>query len=393
VRTIGIEERRRRLAARHLLAAPSRTVEAAAGAVVGLHSSDPASVYLSAWARVRSFAPEDLEAALYERRTLVRMLGMRRTMFVVPRSLAASMAEACATTYAAAERRRLVQMLEAQGIVAEGAGARWLRRVLDRTMAAVESRAETTARELTKDVPELGAKLAFGEGKTWAGTMGVSTRVLFLLATEGRIVRARPLGSWISGQYRWAATEAWLGTALEEVDRRHACAELLRRYLRAFGPATQIDMRWWTGWTAKVTSQALADVGAAEVRLDDGAAYVLPDDVRAASRARRGWVAFLPGLDPTVMGWKQRGWYLGEHERTLFDRAGNAGPTVWADGRVVGGWTQNKAGDVVYELLERVDRATRRSIERERGRLQEWLGDVRVRARFGTPFERALASR
>lgn len=393
VRTIPVEERRRRLAVRHRLASHARTVEEAAEAVVGLHSSDPATVYLSAWARVRSFGTERLEAALYGRRTLVRMLGMRRTMFVVPRDAAPAMAEACAATYGASERRRLVQMLEEQGVVERGGGERWLSRVLTATMAAIERRGEPTARELTKDVPELGEKLAFGEGKTWGGTVGLSTRVLFLLATEGKIVRARPLGSWISGQYRWAPTEAWLGAPLDELDRRTACADLLRRYLRAFGPVTQTDVRWWTGWTAKVAAQALEDADAVEVRVDDEDVFVLADDAGPPTARSRRWVALLPGLDPTVMGWKQRAWYLGDHERTLFDRAGNAGPTVWADGRVVGGWTQRPDGEVVFALLERVDAETRHAIQRERRRLESWLGHVRVRARFVTPFEKDLASR
>jgi hypothetical protein len=392
VRTIGVDERRRRLAVRHRLSSPARNVEDAVEAVVGLHSSDPTSVYLSAWARVRSFGADRLEAALYERRTLVRMLGMRRTLFVVPRSFAPAMAEGCAATYAAAERRRLVQMLEDQGVIEPGRGARWIERVLKETMAAVERAGEATARELTRDVPELGEKLTFGEGKTWAGTMGVSTRVLFLLATEGRIVRARPLGAWTSGQYRWAPTEAWLGTALDRLDRRTASAEVVRRYLRAFGPVTRTDVRWWTGWTAKATDQALEDVRAVEVRVDDGVAYVPPDDGKPTP-IRKRWVSLLPGLDPTVMGWKERGWYLGEHERTLFDRAGNAGPTVWVDGRVVGGWTQRKDGEVVFALLDRVDAASHRAIREECHRLEAWLADVRVRARFATPFERELASR
>ncbi len=104
------------------------------------------------------------------------------------------MDEACTKALAPGEHRRLVGMLEDQGVAPAGTGARWLQRVARATLAALTARGEATARELTKDVPELGAKLNFGEGKTWGGTMGVSTRILFLLATEGRIVRARPLG-------------------------------------------------------------------------------------------------------------------------------------------------------------------------------------------------------
>jgi hypothetical protein len=106
--------------------------------------------------------------------------------------------------------------------------------------------------------------------------------------------------------------------------------ELLRRWLRAFGPATTTDIRWWTGWTAKLTASTLAAVGAVEVGLDDGAGWLLPDDLDPPP-SPAPWVALLPALDATVMGWKQRDWYLGEHAEALFDRNGNAGPTVWAE--------------------------------------------------------------
>jgi hypothetical protein len=390
VRAIGVEERRARLARRHHLARPARTPVEAAEGIVGLHSSDPVTVYLSAWARVRAFEPAHLEDALYVRRSLVRMLGMRRTLFVVPRDLAGVMDEACAKALAPGERRRLVGMLESQGVAPAGTGSRWITRVAAATFEALTARGEATARELTRDVPELGAKLSFGEGKTWAGTMGVSTRILFLLAAEGRIVRARPLGTWTSAQYRWAPTETWLGEPLARIGHAEACADLLGRWLRAFGPATATDVRWWTGWTARLASRTLEELGAVEVELDEGPGYVLADDLEPVKKVGP-WVALLPALDPTVMGWKDRGWYLGEHATALFDTNGNAGPTVWADGRVIGGWTQTADGKVLVKLLERVDARTRRSIDLERERLRDWLGDVRIKPRFRAPLERTLS--
>jgi hypothetical protein len=391
VRTIGVQERRARLARRHHLLRAATRPEEAAAAVVGLHSSDPVSVYVSAWARVKGFRVQDLEDALYERRSLVRMLGMRRTMFVVPVDLASAMDEACAKRLAATERRRLLGWLDAQGVGTVGATGRWLDGVVRRTYAALERRGEATARQLSVDVPELTEKLSFGEGKRWGGTMGMSTRVLFLLATEGRIVRGKPLGTWVSAQYRWSTTERWLGAPLEPIDHDAACAELLRRYLRAFGPATIADVRWWTGWTAKLATATLETIDAVAAPLEDGGTgFVLPDDVRRQPAAGR-WVRLLPGLDPTVMGWKERDWYLGEHGPQLFDRSGNAGPTVWADGRVVGGWTQTRDGGIAVELLERVDAPTRRAIDAERERLRAWLGDVRFTTRFRSPIEAQLS--
>jgi hypothetical protein len=69
------------------------------------------------------------------------------------------------------------------------------------------------------------------------------------------------------------------------------------------------------------------------------------------------WVALLPALDPTVMGWKERDWYLGGHAGDLFDRNGNAGPTVLHNGKVVGGWAQRPDGEVVYELQEKAPKS------------------------------------
>ncbi len=239
-------------------------------------------------------------------------------------------------------------------------------------------------------MPQLAKKLSFGEGKTWAAEVGVSTRVLFLLATDGRVLRGRPRGTWISSQYRWAPTDTWLGAPLTTWDHGAAAAELLRRWLRAFGPATATDIRWWTGWTARQATAALGDLDVAEVRLDgDATGFVLADDSEPRP-APKPWVAFLPSLDPTVMGWKERDWYLGDHGAALFDRNGNAGPTIWADGRVIGGWVQRTDGTIATKLLERVDRPTNARLERDAQRLAAWLGEVRIIPRFRTPLDQEL---
>ncbi len=389
MRTIGVEERRARLGVRHFLASPAPSIEAVADRLVGLHSSDPATVYLAARARATGMTHEQLEDALYERRSLVRMLGMRRTLFVNTPEHAAVIDAACTKAIAAAERRRVIKMLEDQGVTADGAG--WLRAAIRDTMAALHEHGELAGAQLSKLVPALRVKLHFGSGK-WAAEVGMTTRVVFLLATEGTIVRARPRGSWISGQYRWTPTDVWLGAPLPSIPTAEASATLLHAWLAAFGPGTTADIRWWTGWTARQANAALAAIDVEEVALDDGATgFVLAEDA-APVRSRKRWVAFLPGLDPTTMGWKERDWYLGPHGPTLFDRNGNAGATVWADGRVVGGWGQRENGDVVYRLLERVDPTTKKKIDAERHRLTSWLDGARVTPRFRSPLDKELAA-
>ncbi|HSF85091.1 MAG TPA: winged helix DNA-binding domain-containing protein [Acidimicrobiia bacterium] len=387
MRRIDTAERRLRLAQRHHLHTPSHDVVTVAANLVGLHSSDPATVYLSAWARLDEFHVTDLASALYEQRTLLRVLGMRRTMFVVTHDVASTITVACTRDFIDRERKRLIGWLEEQNIAADGES--WLRTVEAGVLASLDQRGEATAVEIKADVPELEAKIVFGEGKTWGGTVGVSTRVLFLLATSGLIVRARPKGSWISSQYRWTTTTSWVPGWSSDVDPLEAERDLVTRWLRTYGPGTETDLVWWTGWGKRRTHKVLADIGAAEVELDERTGYVLPDDVDAPPPTG-GWVALLPSLDSTVMGWKERSWYLGPHATALYDRNGNAGPTVWVDGRIVGGWGHRADGEIVYELLEDVGTDAERMIAGKAAELASWLGDVRIKARFPTPLEKSL---
>ena len=390
VRSIADRERRARLALRHHLAPTARGLDPVrvADDLVGIHATDPASVYLGLRARVRDLAPARLQDELYERRSLLRLIGMRRTLFVVPLELAGVITAACARAIAVAERKRLLGMLEGAGIAAEPEP--WLRRVERETLAALEAAGEATATELTALVPGLSERIPFGAGKRWQGEMGVSTRVLLLLSMEARVLRARPRGTWLSSQYRWAPVDRWIGRAIPERDTSAAQAELVRRWLTTFGPGTIADLRWWTGWTLGAVRRALASVRTADVKLEGGEpALVLADDVEPTEEVEP-WVALLPTLDTTTMGWTSRSWYLGPHAPTLFDRNGNAGPTVWWDGRVVGGWGQSPDGDVIVRLLEDAGSEAGRAIEAEAARLDAWLDRARVTPRFRTPLETEL---
>jgi hypothetical protein len=184
---------------------------------------------------------------------------------------------------------------------------------------------------------------------------------------------------------------SWLPAGLPTLTTEEARVELARRWLRSFGPGTVADLKWWTGLTTGQVKQALTALEVEEVDLDGATGMVLAEDA-APTRASKPWVALLPSLDSTTMGWKERGWYLGEHGPTLFDTNGNAGPTVWCDGRVVGGWAQRPSGEVVFRLLEDIGAAASDAVAVEADRLTAWLQGVRVTPRFPTPLQRQLIS-
>jgi hypothetical protein len=388
---MGVDERRARLVRRHRLAPTDRAGDpvAAVRSVAALHSTDPVTVFLSVLARTEGVAPEGIEHALYEERSLVRLLGMRRTLFVVPRDLVPVVYAACTRSIAARERRRLEQMILDSGIATRPGP--WLGRASAAALRALEERGEAFTSDLTRAVPLLARRLRVGAGTKWETTQSAAARVLPQLAMEGRVVRARPRGTWVGGQYRWTPSATWLGGEVEAIDTPSAQAELLRRWLAAFGPATESDLRWWAGWTAREARAALAAVPHVEVDLDGARGFVLAGDLDTAARPEPS-AALLPTLDPTTMGWKERDWYLGGHASRLFDANGNAGPTVWWEGRVVGGWSQRRDGEIVFRLLEDVGAGAVRAVEAEAERLAAWLGDVRFSPGFLPPFQRELAA-
>jgi hypothetical protein len=413
---VSTTRRRARLMARHRLSAPAATVTEATEAVVALHATDPLTVYLSARARSQAGTREAVDEALFETRRIVRILGMRRTMFVVPAPLLPVVQRACTDDVARRLRRQLERDL-ANGGVGGADAAGWLRDTEAAVLRALAARGRATGAQLSADEPRLRTQLVFAPDKSYGGAANITSRVLTLIAAEGHMIRGHRRGGWSSGQFEWFPASAWLesgadaagaagaggraggaggdtagaGTAQSDGGAAAARAELARRWLFAFGPAPIADLQWWAGWTAAQAKTAVAALAVTEVDLDGQPGLVLAGD-EAFDDEVAPVAALLPALDPTPMGWRSRDWYLGSHGAALFDRTGNIGPTVWWEGRVIGGWAQRPTGEVAYRLLEDAGAGAAASVASEAARLESWLGAGRVTPRFRTPLERELSA-
>ena len=354
---------------------------------MALHSSDPTSVFLSAAARMTSAAPADIDHALYEARVAVRHHAMRRTIWVMTPDVARSAHAGFTRKIAAAERRRTTTLF------AEDAA--WVADGIERVVAAVAAAGgPVSAREVGRAVPDLAEPRIINPGKPYQGTMAPHTRLLLCAAFEGRIARGRPAGSWIGSQYTWQPSEDWHGIDWGELDELTGATHVIGRYLDRFGPATVDDVVWWTGSTKTLVRKALERLAAVEVGIEDGSTgYVMPDGIGEHDDhdgEPAPWVALLPGLDPTAMGWKHRAWYLGsEIAGRVTDRNGNIGPTVWADGRVVGGWVQRPDGAIAHDATG-LTTAHRELLADEIARLQAFVGDTRFSVRFPAPNQADL---
>ncbi|MGB3257501.1 MAG: winged helix DNA-binding domain-containing protein [Ornithinimicrobium sp.] len=375
--------RRALLARRHRLVPGRRTddVVAIARSLVGLHSTDPVTVYLSVLARMRTPDLEAVSSALYADRSLIRHHAMRRTLWVATPENAALMHRACTRKIAAVERRRTEVFLAKAGIT-DPSG--WL---LDADRAVAEILAEhgpLTARTIGTLLPEIAQPLSLAEGKPYAGTQGAHSRVVTGLGFDGQAVRGRPSGSWINGQYAWSRMVDWapdLHTSMHSGSSAEAQAELASLWLTRFGPGTERDLSWWMGWTLGDTRAAILACGAEPVTTGSGPAWVLPAQMDEDSDDEP-WVALLPGLDPTVMGWKDREFYAPAGGEAAWDAYGNAGPTVWVDGQIVGAWGQAKDGGIRLHYFAEVSASRRREVDQRAQEVRDWLGETRFSWRF-----------
>ena len=249
-----------------------------------------------------------------------------------------------------------------------------MRTAREAVLARLSGGEELSARVLREELPVLTGKVHVGVGTKWAAEVSMAPRLLVQLGADALVVRGRNASHWRVSQPQWTSMAAWLGEVPEPLDEAAGYAELVRRWLLTFGPGTETDIVWWLGSTKSVVRRALADVGAVTVSLDSGdTGFLLADDVDPEP-AVEPWAALLPVLDPTVMGWKQRDFYLdADHTPYLFDTNGNGGTTAWWNGRVVGCWVQDPDAVVRVVLREDIGAGGRAALDVEAERLTAWL--------------------
>ncbi|GGU90080.1 hypothetical protein GCM10010211_65820 [Streptomyces albospinus] len=358
-----------------------------AQALIGLHATDPATVFLAAAARMHAPTAAGIDHSLYHAPAgapaLERIRCMRRTMFVVPAGLAPAVRSA---TVRDPHRHRAETLIHLHQTL--GWDAHRYQAVEQAAVAAIEARGRATAAQLAVDVPDLREQIVTFPGKSYESRQRAGTPVLGVLAAEGRIRRDRPAGSWTSAQFHWAPARP-----LPEIPGPQAKATLARHYLSAFGPVTVDDLKWWTGWNLTDTRKALAGTGARAVELDEGTGYLLPEDLDTTPADPEPAAALLPSLDPTPMGWRHRDWYLDPgHTNALFDRNGNIGPTIWWNGRIIGAWAQHPDGHINHHLLTDPGAEARAAVETQISRLTAFLDGTRITPCYRTPLERQLTT-
>ncbi len=174
----------------------------------------------------------------------------------------------------------------------------------------------------------------------------------------------------------WGARPDGRFVAIEEpepVEPVEARAEMLARYLAAFGPASRKDMDKWSMMRQPAIKAALARLELRRFRDERGLELLdverapLPDPDTPAP------VRFLPKWDNVLLAFADRTRVLPEeYRRTVIGSNGDVAQTFLVDGLVAGMWSVEK-GRVVLEPLARLSRSVRREVEDEAERLEAFV--------------------
>ncbi|NDL67029.1 winged helix DNA-binding domain-containing protein [Anaerotalea alkaliphila] len=320
-------------------------------AIGGLHGQLPKTSYLSLFARMPNFEKAMLHQALYGDKSLVRIKSVRQTLYIFPTDM-------IGTVFSATSR--LVEMpsvryLESLGI------------------------SEETYDAMVADILcQLAAAAGRGGGlstKALKNGLGLSEQAAPLVSAvvnrmcdQGLLVRGEPTASWKSNLYNYYATTTYLPDVnLRTIDEADARRQVVLAYVQAFGPVTEADICWWTGFAKGATRDALKSLDAEVVEVSltglDGVFHLTHPDEQLlaglpASTQYEPVVNLLPVLDSLLMGYKVRTRFLDpNHARFVYDASGNATSTVLVNGKVAGVWdfVGGPRNQMCFYLFEHAD--------------------------------------
>jgi len=356
-------------ARRHYLdrRAPAGSMLDVASRLCGLHAQVLSSAELTVWARVENLDRRAVQQALWDERTLVKTWAMRGTLHLLPASELHVWHGALGTS---TRYRRPAGWMKYYGIT-----LKQLDQVTDAIAAALEGQV-LTREELAAEVKRRTRSAALAK-KLAASSWG---SMLQPAAFAGRLCFGPSAGQRV----RFTHPRSWLSGQADAVDGQAATVDVTRRFLRAYGPATHLDLaRWWNGGGLTLARQWIGALGdeVCAVDVEGTPAWMLAEDAREAREFAPGRsVRLLPGFDQYVVAASPHADQLlpadGLRPR-VYRPQGWISPVLLVNGRMEGTWRHQIKGsavDVVVEPFVQQPQWVRRAAEREAERLAAFFG-------------------
>jgi uncharacterized protein YcaQ len=365
--------------------APLKGLLSVVGDMTGAQAQLLSAAQTSLWARVQDLRIADIEQALSER-ALVQAACMRQTQFLVPSEHLA--------IFVRGSTRRAEK--EIRWTLGKGVPERVVEAAIEATLAVLDQ--PLTRPQIAERVSQaLGVEKQAIHGGGWGSRRKVASvpvgEIIFPVVDLLHLVAAR--GVVCSGPRRgskptFVRAEAWIPD-WQDLPREQAEELLLRRYLKAFGPATAADFAMWTGVTLREAREIWTrqEAEIAPVNVQGWEAAALREDLAALAQASFAGpqVCLLPYFDPFLLGHKQRNHLVAmEQHAKVYRPQGWIAPVVLLNGRVRAVWEQVLEGDrllVKVNQFEPFSADISRKIREEAQDLGRFLGARDVDVQIG----------
>jgi hypothetical protein len=348
-----------RLSRHHFLDQQASDIVRICADICGVQAQVMSSARLALWTRNRDIQQQDVQRALMETRKLVRASCMRQTLHLLPASEFYIYIEAL-------KRSRVEAIL--RGMSRFGANRNDADR-MNEIIVDLLSGGPKTQIELSKELrPKVSKPVRAWMERFWSPAR--------LAMVEGLVCHGPDRGKEVT----IVRTDHWVARK-KQLSELESQKFLLRRYLKAYGPATAADFSRWSGISMKVTVPVwnLLRDELRDVSIDDRKSWLMREDYEtlADSKLSEPVLRLLPGFDPYLLSHVEKGHLI---DKALYKRVyrnqGWISPVVLLDGSVIGIWSiagKGRESPVEVELFGKTSKSLRARIDQEVASLSAFL--------------------
>ncbi len=287
----------------------------------GLHATSPTTPYLSLLARTNSFSIEMFREELYKKKSLAKVTFVRKTMFVLPKNM-------LPIAFSAVQRN--TKLLTDQHL---------------KYLQLTQKKYENISKEILYILKNRGQTLK--ELKTEMGKIPNLMYIVRMMCFQGLLIRGAPKSGWKSNLHTYFPFKEYFpDLELTTLDEKEAQLFVINHYIANFGPVTESDITWWTGFPKSLVRKLLQEIqdklSIIQIKGFKSHYFVLTSQessIKNIQIQNSQSINIVPCLDPYLMGYKNRDRYLDQNYYSyVFDLSGNATTTILHEGKVIGIW-------------------------------------------------------
>lgn len=300
----------------------------------GLHATGTMEPYLALFARMPRFHKKDLEKELYVNKTLGRIRGIRKTLFIHTKKMI--------PIINSSTKHLIIKLFE---------------KYLNYRDISLKD-----YKNLSTDILNLINKreMSTSEIKKVLNSQKDIGAIISVMCDEMVLIRTKPIKSWKDRRIRYAPFKDYFPEInINRYNEEEALKILVKNYLKSYGPSTETDIVWWTGINKSKIRRALDqfrdEIVTIKISPLSHDFLILQTDIEKLNDltlTRENTINFLPQLDPYLMGYKDRERYIEiNNYEYVFDRSGNVTSAILLDGRIIGVWDVTEKPDPMVKVL------------------------------------------